>query len=391
MNTNSIPQDVTSLLQSMVQIPSVNPAACGNPTSESRLLEHNQRLAESMGFKTKHLPIKDRAGNLLITHRVNDSDHWLLFESHMDTVSEKGMVVDPFGGMVEDDKLFGRGSCDTKGTGAAMLWAMYQYAKQDQQANNIALLFAQDEEYGMTGVRYFIKDHLPTLNMKLRGVIVGEPTMCRPIYAHNGCLRVVIKTKGRSAHSSTPHLGHSAISDMVRIVDLLESQYIPSLNATHEMTGKAQASINLITGGSQINIIPDSCEIQMDRRIVPGEEPRAVYGQISTLLEENLPGLDWQMDSSFLTPPLPPALDKTLLHTVQKVLDVIGLDSKPLGAAYATDAGDLGSNGIPTLVLGPGDIAQAHTKDEWISLEQLQLGVSVYQKIMSSDLNKSAL
>lgn len=368
----------------MVQIPSVNSAACGNPTSERRLLDHNKRIAEKLGFHTQHLPVKDRAGNLIITHRVNDSDDWLLFESHMDTVSEKGMVVDPFAGEVRDGKLYGRGSCDTKGTGAAMLWALHQYTQQSTQPNNIAILFGMDEEYGMTGVRHFIKDQLPTLKMNLQGVIVGEPTLCRPIFAHNGCLRLVIKTFGKAAHSSTPHLGHSAISDMVRMVNLLESQYIPNLSAEHQVTGKAQASINLINGGTQINIIPDCCEIQLDRRLVPGEDARQVFADVDALLSENLPELDWQMDSSFLAPPLPPESDGKLLLIVQQVLRDCGVNPKPLGVPYATDAGDLGSAGHPTIVLGPGDIAQAHTKDEWIAIDQLQKGVEVYQRLMSA-------
>ncbi len=383
MSATSIPQDVVQLLQSMVQIPSVNPAACDDPLSERRLLEHNQTVAQAMGFETKHLLVKDRAGNLLVTHRVNDSDDWLMFQSHMDTVTEKGMTVDPFAAEVRDGKLYGRGSCDTKGTGAAMFWALHQYTQRESQPNNIAILFGMDEEYGMTGIRHFVKDHLPTLGMKLRGVIVGEPTLCRPIYTHNGCMRVTIQTRGKAAHSSTPALGHSAISDMVRVVDLLESDYIANLSASHELTGKAQASINLIQGGIQINIIPDHCEIQMDRRMVPGENPHQVYREIDELLTEKLPKIDWQMACNFMAPPLPPAEDGKLLLTVQQVLRDMGMNPKPLGVPYATDAGDLGSAGIPTVVLGPGDIAQAHTKDEWIAIEQLEQGVKVYEQLMA--------
>jgi acetylornithine deacetylase len=383
MSANSIPQDVAQLLVSMVQIPSVNPAACKDPLSESRLLAHNQSIARHMGFKTQHLPVKDKAGNLLITHRVNDSNDWLMFESHMDTVTEKGMTVDPFAGNIVDGKLYGRGSCDTKGTGAAMLWALHEYAQGDKQPNNIAIVFGMDEEYGMTGIRHFVKDHLPMLGMNLKGVIVGEPTLCRPIFTHNGCLRVVIQTRGKAAHSSTPNLGHSAISDMIRIICLLESEYIAKLSASHQLTGKAQASINLISGGTQINIIPDHCQIEMDRRMVPGENPQQVYRVINDLLSEHCPEIDWQLDCSFMAPPLPPNENGDLLLMVQQVLREVGINPKPLGVPYATDAGDLGSAGYPTIVLGPGDIAQAHTKDEWIALDQLQQGVEVYKQLMS--------
>ncbi|MBL4701742.1 MAG: M20/M25/M40 family metallo-hydrolase [Phycisphaeraceae bacterium] len=382
MSQHSIPQDVVSLLQSMIQIPSVNSAACGNPTSEKALLEHNQQIAIAMGFEIRHLPVAGRAGNLLVTHQVNDSNRWLMFESHLDTVTEQGMTIDPFAGEIRDHKVWGRGSCDTKGTGAAMLWALHQYKQQSAKPHNIAILFAMDEEYGMTGIRNFVNQHLPTLNMELEGVIVGEPTMCKPIMAHNGCLRVSIQTTGKAVHSSTPHLGRSAISDIVRVIDLLESKYIPNLTATHQMTGKAQASINLISGGVQINIIPDYCEIQMDRRIVPGEDPQQVYDELHEHLQALPDDICWKMDCRFSSPPLPPAGDNRLLEAVQQVLKACDLDTYPLGVPYATDAGDLGSHGIPTLVLGPGDIAQAHTKDEWIDIDQLNLGTNVYLKLM---------
>lgn len=121
----------------------------------------------------------------------------------------------------------------------------------------------------------------------------------------------------------------------------------------------------------------------MDRRVIPSEAPWEVYAEIHAILSKNLPKVDWQMDSSFLAPPLPPAADDKFLQKIQKVLGECGLNPEPLGVPYATDAGDLSSAGVPTIVLGPGDIAQAHTKDEWICLNQLQKGVDVYQRIMS--------
>ena len=382
MSQHSIPQDVVSLLQNMIQIPSVNPAVCGNPTSEKALLEYNQQIAIAMGFETRHLPVEGRAGNLLVTYQVNDSDRWLMFESHLDTVTDQGMTIDPFGGEIRDHKVWGRGSCDTKGTGAAMLWALHQYKQQSPKPHNIAVLFAMDEEYAMTGIRSFVNQQLPTLNMQLEGVIVGEPTMCRPIIAHNGSFRLTIQTTGKAAHSSTPHLGRSAISDIVRVIDLLESKYIPSLTATHQMTGKAQASINLISGGVQINIIPDSCEIQMDRRVVPGEDPQQVSDEIHELLQTLPDNICIKTSSRFNAIPLPPSADSRFLESVQCVLKACELDASPLGVPYGTDAGELGSHGISTLVLGPGDIAQAHTKDEWIDIDQLNLGTKVYLKLM---------
>src|SRR5690606_18481237 len=131
----------------------------------------------------------------------------------------------------------GRGSCDTKGTGAAMLWALREYARGGDQAFNIALLFTVDEEMRMTGVQSFIANNLPTLGWDVRGVIVGEPTELRPIVAHNGSVRWRLITRGRAAHSSNPQAGESAISKMVKVVDRLEAEYIANLSASHPLIG----------------------------------------------------------------------------------------------------------------------------------------------------------
>ena len=112
-----------------------------------------------------------------------------------------------------------------------------------------------------------LKEFLP----KVRGVIVGEPTLLRPVVAHNGVIRWRTITRGRAAHSSDPSKGVSAISAMLRVVETLESKYVPSVTRTHPMTGRAAASVNTIRGGTAVNIIPAVCEIECDRRTVPGE------------------------------------------------------------------------------------------------------------------------
>ncbi len=376
----SLPNDVVELLQSMVRINSVS-GHCDQ--AESEMVTHNEAIAQAMGFVTRRLPVKDKADNLLITDHVDTALPWLMFESHTDTVAVDNMSIDPFAAEIRDGKIGGRGACDTKGTGAAMLWAMHQYAHQTQRPNNIALLMTVGEESGMTGVRSFIQNDIASLGFEPSGIIVGEPTLCRPVIAHNGSLRWKISTHGVAAHSSTPFLGRSAISMMAKVIDALESQYIPSLTASDALTGDAQCSINLIQGGTQLNIIADHCEIQLDRRLVPGESEQTVLPESQKILDQ-LQGIDYEQEFFFSCPPLGSQSAAGLLPRVQQVLEAHGLDPEPQGAAYATNGGDMAGTGIPVLVLGPGDIAQAHTKDEWLCISQLELGVSVYQSLMQS-------
>ena len=302
-----VPDTVEALLQQMVRLNTVNTAASDDPLAEAKLCDYLDSVAQAMGLATRRLPVADRGENLLVTCETSPERPWLLFVSHMDTVTIEGMTIDALGARIEDGKLWGRGSCDTKGTGAAMLWALRQYAGETHRPTNVAIVFSVDEEYGMSGVRSFVRRDYPSIGFRAAGVIVGEPTMLKPITAHNGVGRLKVITHGIAAHSSKPAAGRSAISRMMRVVDAIESRYIPSLTASHPMTGKAQASINIIRGGSQINIIPDRCEIHCDRRLVPGEAPESVAPAIEALVDElrqRDKGLEAEVEMIFDSPPL---------------------------------------------------------------------------------------
>jgi acetylornithine deacetylase len=387
----STPANVVELLQSTVRINSVNVNYSGRQRPEEGVLRYYEGAARAMGFETRTMSVPGQCDNLIVTHRskqAGSAGKWLMFESHMDTVVVDGMTIDPFGARVDGGRLWGRGSCDTKGTGAAMLWALQDYARAAQQPNHVAIAFTVDEEYGMTGVRALVKEW-DRLGFRPVGVIVGEPTMLKPISAHNGVVRWKVKTRGVAAHSADPSRGHSAISDMAAVIQAIESEYIPRLDARHPMTGKAQCSINQISGGSQINIIPAACEIALDRRIVPGEDGSRVLADVEKVLQglkSKLLQFDFEQEPIFACPPLSDRHNGGLLRVVQTSLSKLGLPTEPCGVAYATDGGDLDAAGIPAIVLGPGDIAQAHTKDEWIALDQLHRGVKVYRELMHAAL-----
>ena len=381
-----VPASVDELLRSMVGYDTVNSSISGLPDAELELSRFLETQAGLIGLETQRLPVSGEGFNLLVSHRVGAESPWLLFESHLDTVSVEGMTVDPFAGLVEGSRLYGRGACDTKGTGAAMLWALKGCVEDGAAACNVAILYTVDEEITKTGVHAFVRDQLPSLGWKPQGVIVGEPTRLRLVVATNGVVRWRIATRGVAAHSSNPSRGLSAISMMVKVIDALESCYIPALAATHPLTGQARCSLNMIRGGEGINIVPEHCEIHIDRRLVPGEEPDQVIPAVQELLDE-LGRADellqvTQEPADMLDYPLDPAGGEAFARHVQGILRGFGLPARPEGVGYGTDASTLARAGIPVVVLGPGDISQAHTHDEWIDLDDLHRGVEVYASLM---------
>jgi len=377
------PKSVVELLQHTVAIHSVNPAMGGEFLSEKTLGDYLFDLAAQWKLDAQRLGCAGHADQILITVEASEADRpWLLFDSHLDTVAATGMTVDPFGGKLAEQRIYGRGSCDTKGTGAAMLWALRAYANQPNRPCCAALLFSVDEEHAMTGIQSFINCDLPRLGWEVAAAIVGEPTEFHPIIAHHGLLRWTLTTRGVAAHSSVPHEGRSAISAMVKVIDAMETQYIPSLKAYDDLTGAAACSINTIQGGSAANIIPDFCTVEVDRRVVPGEDVQATLKAADDVLAP----LDFAVERKvhIQHPPMTTRCNAQLVTHARAVLGDMKLPTMTIGAAFATHGAYFDAAGIGSVVIGPGELHKAHTKDESIPLDHLERGVELYTRLMCS-------
>lgn len=385
----SFPGSCTELLVKSVGFETVNATLSGRVDPELQLSLFLESTARSFGLATRRLPVDGEGFNLLVTHEVNAGAPWLMFLSHLDTVGVEGMTVPPFEGRIADGRVVGRGACDTKASGAAMLWAMREYAAGSARGgNNVALAFTLDEEIGKTGVHALVRD-LASLGIRFTGAVVGEPTLLKPVVAHCGCVRWTIRTTGVAAHSSDPSKGRSAISMMTKVIDAVESRYVPSLTANHPLTGSAVCSINQIHGGTSVNVIPESCTIRLDRRIVPGEDMHAVLPGVERVLDEvrrERPGLIVRQEDPFVDPALDPAGAERFIAQVGRVLRGLGLPGPPVGVPFSTEASNLSHAGIPTVVLGPGDIAAAHTRDESVEISQIDRAVDVYLALMRQPL-----
>jgi acetylornithine deacetylase/succinyl-diaminopimelate desuccinylase-like protein len=278
----------------------------------------------------------------------------------------------------KNGRLYGRGACDTKGSVAAMLSAVCEVAKSKSRPQHTEIIFAGliDEEHAQAGSRALAKS-----GFKADLAIVGEPTNCNLVTAHKGSLWLTLETRGQAAHGATPHLGKNAVHEMARIVDLLETEYAAQLKKRrHKLLGAGTVNVGKISGGTQPNIIPASCAIEIDRRTLPGETEKSVVAEISKLLAAKK--LSAKIASAKLAPALPLETDGQL-PLVENFLRCAN-QPHPLGVDYFCDAAVLAAGGTPSVVFGPGDIAQAHTADEWISLAQLERAMDLLVRFFRS-------
>ena len=382
-------EGVVALLEELVSFNSVNRNLGGTSNPEVDMHLFIEKWARSAGFETERLAIDSENFNLLITHRLSADAPWILFEAHSDTVGIEGMIVEPFKAVIKNGKIFGRGVCDTKGSGAAMLWALQEYSTGAHQFQNIAILFVTDEEVSKTGANTFVAKHLPDISWRPLGVVVGEPSNCEMIVAHNGVIRWRVATSGIAAHSSNPSLGQSAISAMSKVILAFEKQYCEKLNLFHDLTGKAACSINTIGGGTSVNIIPSHCEVQIDRRVLPGEVASEVIKEYTRVLNEIAaedPNIELEILPPFIDRALDPEIGKEFAAKIASVLESLNYASTPCGVGYGTDASTYSHRKIPTIVLGPGSIEQAHTRDEWLLISELEKAVEIYGAIMRTAL-----
>jgi acetylornithine deacetylase len=202
------------------------------------------------------------------------------------------------------------------------------------------------------------------------------------VTAHKGDLWLQLETKGKAAHGSRPELGRNAVHLMAKIVHLLETDYARQLRRRrHSLLRHATINVGAISGGRQPNIVPDWCAIRIDRRTIPGESDPAVKREILRFIRRH--GLSASMLDTKNEEPAPPLETNPRLPLVRQFLRSAG-QKKPAGVDFFTDAGVLAAAGIPSIVFGPGDIAQAHTNEEWVSTQQLETGTRMLGRFLES-------
>jgi succinyl-diaminopimelate desuccinylase len=378
--------DVVEALCELISINSINQERGGKKDAESEIGRYLIDCLKAIGCNAKLQHVRDNVDNVIGIFEVNKNRPFRIFCAHMDTVNAEGMTINPFDAELKNGRVYGRGACDTKGAIAAMLSALSRYVSGREPQNNIAVVFTVDEESGKTGIKKFCSSFIKEHFGKIEGVVVGEPSEMKIVSAHGGCVRFAIETGGVACHSSTPHLGESAILNMMKIIQKLELEYKPTLNdRQHPLIGKAVCNVTQIQGGKEINIIPDHCIIYIDRRVVPGEDSDVVYREMAAFFEPEKQSCRCRVHPPLLVDyPLHNSEDCAFLRKIKAVFNARNWPSETHGLLMGTEASDFSHMGIPSVVIGPGSVDQAHRNDEWVSIDQLQLAEEAYFELMAA-------
>ncbi len=303
----------------------------------------------------------------------------------MDTASVEGMEIEPFDPRIEAGLLYGRGSCDTKGGLAAMLHALRLVSESGQPPPaTITMAATVDEEHSFMGVRALVE-----AGFTADGAVVAEPTDLQLVTAHKGCLRWKVHTRGKVAHSSKTHLGVNAITAMAKIAVAIENRIIPKLEQNrHPLLSCATLNIGLIRGGTQVNNVPDHCEIEIDRRLLPGEDRDSVWNEFEEVLaglRREDPSLQVEMEDPMLEDQaLETGEHERIVSTASAAFEKVFGHCEIVGVPFGTDASKLSRAGIPSIVVGPGSIDQAHNTVEYVNLEQVRQAAELYRLMMVS-------
>lgn len=320
-----------------------------------------------------------KAYNLLA--RVGKGRPSIVLNSHLDVVPPgdlKQWHIPPFEARLVDGKVYGRGACDAKGSVAAMVTAFERlYAVRDQLRGEVILSLVGAEETGGYGVLREIE-----MGLRADAAIVGEPTQLTPHVAHKGRMVIEVTTRGLPVHSSDPDKGVNAISKMARLIAEFDALHERVRQKRHPLLGAASSAVTLIDGGVAINVVPGECVVQIDRRLLPGENVEDALRDYEEIVERSaaaLPGpasevrlLQATMPAETTDTKLPEILQTAASRVLGRAVEVAGFPAT-CDMTHLVNGG-----GIPTIIFGPGDLALAHQYNEYIPADEVRLAAEIY-------------
>jgi len=365
-----------TLLKRLIRIPSVNPAI-ENGTGEYAIASFiADWFRKAHGFDVYEQRVSKDRFNVIAILRGKGNGRNLMMNGHVDTVGTSGMAIRPFSAEIERGIIHGRGSCDMKGALAAMMSAMLRLAKSNERLRGDVLFTSVvDEEYKSFGTANLIR------RFRADAAIVGEPTRLDIGIAHKGYAWLEVETLGKRAHGSMPEKGIDAIEKMATIILGLEQIRRRHRRREYPLLGTAKVHTSKVAGGSDWSSVPARCVLQIERRLLPGETTRDATNEVEAIIRAAC-----KRDSKLMAKvrlihhaDAMEVKNPPHLSILQNTAHNAGARGKIVGVPYWTDAAILVNQGkIPTCLFGPGDIAVAHSPNEYVRIGEVINAAHIY-------------
>jgi acetylornithine deacetylase/succinyl-diaminopimelate desuccinylase-like protein len=370
-STVTVPSRLLSDAGSLIRIRSANPPGQERPVAEW-LAGRLEGIADSVSVET----IAEDRANMLATFEFGPGPTFLLC-SHSDVVpvQDEGQW-DP---VVRDGRLIGRGACDAKGAIAAMIEACERLAeRRGELRGTLILACVADEESDAEGALALV-----SRGLRADAAIIGEPTSNIAVLSSRGAVRLAVRFHGRAAHASSPSQGVNAIYGAARFILAMES-----LDAELIARGSmGSCAATIVDGGSKLNVVPEACTVQVDRRLGPSETSAAAVGEIESRLSrvaEEAPGLSYELSRAGIT------VEAFGLGAdfefATRLLSALGQPSPGPIFRAVSDAPHLIAAGIPTAILGPGSLDTAHSSSELVEVQDLEVAAALYERAVRAYL-----
>lgn len=365
-------QDVLALTADLVRIDSVNPTLRPGAAGEHAIASFVRDWSAGCGLDARTILGADGRPSVIVRGGRGHGGRTLLLCGHLDTV-EPGAMRAPLAAVVEDGRLYGRGSYDMKAGLAAALVACRDAAAAGISGQVVVAAVA-DEEHSSTGIQAVLP-HLTADAVVVDAAVVTEPTELEVAVAHKGFVWTEIEVIGRAAHGSRPHLGINAITHaggILTAVSRLDQEL--AARPAHPLLGQSTVHACLISGGSGESTVPELCTLTLERRTLPGQSVAEVEADLAGLLDEcgrNQPGLSARIRTVLARQALEtPAAEPIVAMMLAAASRSDGRPRTPTGLSYWADSAFLGAAGIPTVLFGPsGD--GAHAETEWVDLDSV--------------------
>ncbi len=370
--------ETIAFLQDLVRVPSVNPP--GDVREAIRLCDEK---LQGTGFATAIVGATAEQVNVVSTLPGSGDGPHLALNAHVDVVpigAEADWTYPPFGAEIHDGRVYGRGAGDDKASVAAQVMAGVALARAGVplEGTLIVTAVADEETTGALGAGYIVQNG----HVDADFVIVGEQTQCQICVAERGAVGIGLTVWGATGHAAAPWDGVNAVEAMALIISTLRNELWPVLETrTHAYLPPSTATVSRIDGGVKNNVIPDRCDIFIDRRIVPGETVAGVAAEIHDLATEAIAAIEGlRVAVDVKTSRLPRESDPAspIGRALQTATRFLGKEPVLTGFFAGTDAKYFAPKGWPTLVMGPGDPATAHAPDEWVSVDEVIEATRLY-------------